>query len=149
MTPRPIDGERLRLLAHIDGETLVLPVPLTCSLNRLAGQHWATRRRMMRGAAVELLVLAQARSVLGPGYQRPWARRAELAVIRCSTGVVAADDDNVIAGCKKARDALRYAGLIPDDAPRYLTVASIEDRPRGHWGELEGPSTWLRLRRVE
>jgi hypothetical protein len=37
---------------------------------------------------------------------------------------------------------------VPDDDPAHLTIGDIEDRPRGHWGNLQGPGTWITLERA-
>lgn len=129
----------------IDRPVLRLRLPCAPSQNAWAGLHWAERARLRDEAL--LLARAQVGDVRGP-----WSERALVAVVRCSTATVAADPANVWGGCKELVDVLLEprprrpgVGLLVDDDPRHLVLGGVEDRPRGHYGDLEGPATWVYL----
>jgi len=130
-----------------------LVAPLTPTQNAWGLRHWSQRRKY-RDVCLTLLTV-QVMYVLGGRWEPPWAPLALLDVVRCSLGPVAADTGNVIGGMKELIDTLLLPrprrpgiGLLVDDAPAHLRWGNVEDRPRGHWGDLDGPGTWLWIRRI-
>jgi len=150
----PKGAGNLTFLATYQHGSLYLCLPLTPTENtirRLLRNPWGAAELARYNGVVSTLILAQARHALG-SYERPWCQRATLDITRCSNAQVLADEDNVIAGCKGAIDALKpgkdgrvKAGLIPDDSPKYLKRGAVVELLRRDWGELKGPATWMRL----
>lgn len=118
-------------------------IPLTPVKNVWLRLHWTARQRYGK-RLVEYINIY--RHHLGI-KRRPWADKLLVSAVRCSKATRAADTDGVIVGLEKAIDALVTCGFVQDDSPEFLQLGKIEDRPRGHWGDLAGPGTWLRLQR--
>lgn len=145
--PRGTSAEQL---SSLDGERLELCAPLTPSQNeRDRWQRMEPWRVSRLRESTYLVLLAQARTALGQGIQKPWAQRARVSIVRCSEGTRKADRANVRGGAKEAIDCLHRIGLLPDDADVYVEEGEAEDRPRGHWGDRPGPGTWLIVERLE
>ena len=148
-------GRSLESLVFLVGGTLTLCAPLSPTQNE--HQKYSSIRwwnKVYRRGALTIL-REQARSVLGVGREQPWAERARLSIVRCSCGTRAADTANVLGGAKELIDCLLVStsrregiALVLDDDPAHLTIGTIEDRPRGHWGDRPGPATWLMLERL-
>jgi len=131
-------------LVQLDGDRATICAPLSYSLNRWLRMHWAKQHRWSKRVE-DLLGLAVRCHWRG---SEPWADRATYSIVRCSEADRPADSDNVVGGVKPIVDALVRAGLLADDSPEHLTLDTVEDRPRLRWGDLDGPGTWLYLRRV-
>lgn len=151
--PHMPEGEPWELARLEDGgETLRLCVPETPTQNTWDRWHYRDRGRHREHCL--LVLAAEVRPLLGR-FDSPWAREATLDVVRCSRGTIPADRLNVWGGLKAAVDCVLLPrperpgiGLLVDDGPNHLRAGAIEDRPRGHWGDLPGPGTWLWLRRA-
>lgn len=133
----------------LSGPVLRLRLPVAPSQNVWRDLHWAEKRRLRAEA------LTIARVQVGQ-LSAPWASRALLAVVRCSEATVRADTANVWGGTKELVDVLLSSrpkrpgvGLLIDDDPAHLVLGGVEDRPRGHWGDLPGPATWIYVVRLD
>lgn len=138
--------------SSVDGGTLHLVVPMTPSGNSILS--WVRQRSgylAQHKRDAQMSVWAACLQALGyvPAVRgEPWADRATISIVRCSSSRKRLDDDNVVCGCKYVRDALIHAKVVPDDNPCRLTmVLPLEDRRRGQWGGWHGPATHLIVRR--
>ncbi len=148
-------GRSLESLVSLLGGTLTLCAPLSSTQNehqRYSSIRWWNK--VYRRGALTIL-REQARVALGVHRPVPWAERAELSITRCSLGTRAADTANVLGGAKELIDCLLVStsrreglALVTDDDPEHLSFGAIVDLPRGHWGEMAGPATWLVLKRL-
>ena len=135
------------------GDELHLVVPLTPSGNKIISwsykqSHSLTIYKRDTVGAVWSAVL-MALGLVPAAYGKHWAEKASISIVRCSRSRRAIDDDNLITGCKYARDAVVKAGVVIDDNPGRLRLAMpLEDRPRGHWDGWHGPATHLIIRRI-
>lgn len=102
--------------------------------------HWAVKRRLRKNLAWEII----------------WAtstteRKAEPGRMRVSIEIWRApkpgrkmtrrlDPDNLVGGCKILIDAMRDAGLLKNDSPRWLDL----DKPIQHLAK-ENPRTTITI----
>lgn len=132
---------------------LHLVIPVTPSGNTILSRawsqnHWLTQHKRDIQQAVWGSIV-HALGYIPSARGERWAQCATLAIVRCSRSRRRLDDDNVVIGCKYARDALVKCGIVPDDNPQRLRMTyPVEDRPVGQWGEWHGPHTHLILQRV-
>lgn len=107
---------------------LPLP-PIDCSPNRGAA-HWAIKHKARRSHAASCVRALKAAGI--PPLQTPI--RVHLAFYLCRpTDTLGKfrvrdlyfprDRDNAIASAKGAQDALKEAGIIPDDGARHVEIA--------------------------
>lgn len=140
--------------------SILLCAPLSPTQNVRDRQHWSTKNKY-RNLAYSIL-RDQIRRLAGGGYTQPIWNKVILEFVRCSMGTVMADTANIIGGLKSIIDVLQCSrtvqmrktgnlrdypgiGLFKEDSPKYVTLGSIEDRPRGHWKDLPGPGTWVKV----
>lgn len=136
-----------------DGEMMHLVIPITPTGNKIISwshvqSHYLTcHKRDVQGAVWASVIGALGKVPHVDGTY--WAEEATISIVRCSNSTRAIDDDNLVTGCKYARDALVQARVVIDDNPgRLRMVPPLEDRRKGHWGGWYGPATHLIVRRV-
>ncbi len=142
---RPAPAQPALRRLDLGRPVLRLRLPVTPSQNVWRDLHFAVKARAREAAYFV------ARTQVGQ-LSEPWAPRALVVVVRCSEATVAADSMNVWGGAKESVDALLAprpkrpgVGLLADDSPRHFVLGGVEDRPRGHYGDLTGPATWVYL----
>ena len=136
----------LAALCGREGDVLRLCCPLSPSQNVLQGWHWAKRGRY-RDVCLPILTW-QVNHLVSIPQGKAWARVVEISLVRCSTATVAADPSNLWAGLKGPIDCLVRSGLVPNDTPEHVRLGTVQDRPRGSWGHLPGPGSYIIIRRV-
>ena len=144
--PEDEDGRHVPLvkLCSLVGDTLKICVPLSPTQN--VWDRWPWRKReQYKGACATLVVWQVNRCITGA----PWAQKVRISMVRCSSAYVAADPTNLWSGLKGPIDSAVRSGVIPDDGPDHVELGSAEDRRRGHWGEYQGPGTYLIFERLE
>ena len=139
-------------LSTLDGDELHLVIPLTPSGNKILAWAWvkspALTRYKKRCATSVMAAVNHAMGYVPSMVGRQWAKSATISIVRCSNSRKAIDDDNVVIGCKYARDALVTSGVVVDDNPGRLCMQfPVEDRKKPNWGTLHGPATHLIIRR--
>ena len=119
---------------------LVLPVIMP-SLNNQLRAHWAVRKRTKDNAAWHL------RAVMGRKSIDHLDRFANVRITVYSnapksTGgrVRALDRDNLIGGQKPLVDAMKQAGILKDDSPKWAAIAYVENRDK-----VERPRTEIEI----
>jgi hypothetical protein len=124
-------------VAATDGESIVVFVegPLHNPMNGSRGTwhkhaRWARQWRERTGM---VLLAERGRGRCGPRW--PWpSSLPKLVLFMAHTGATW-DDDNLRAGMKPLRDALKDAGIIDDDKPRSGHIFSYSQRiDRAHRG---------------
>ena len=98
--------------------------PAPTNANRKRGVHWAKAKQERDRIQVEI-----GAQVIQAG--RPRFKRARVLLKR--TGWSPMDEAGVIESAKPAIDALVSHGVLPDDDPKHLTYAGVEqatDRKR-------------------
>jgi len=134
----------------LSDDEIRLTVPLTPSLNVVQGwlrsnnhRKFAAHRREQQTA-----VMACLRQIFGVKIPRPWAEHITIRVVRCSDTSRWLDATNSRGGLKMTEDCIVRSGLIQDDDPKHVAwVGDPEQRPRGQWRELDGPATYVWIRR--
>lgn len=109
---------------------LVLPVILP-SLNKQLRSHWAVRKRLKDNAAWHL------RAVMGRKSIEHRDRFANVRITVYSNAPKLAggrarmlDTDNLIGGQKPLVDAMKQAGLLKDDSPKWAAIEYVECRDK-------------------
>lgn len=119
---------------------LVLPVIMP-SLNKQLRSHWAVRKRIKDNAAWHV------RAVMGRKSIDHLDRFANVRITVYSnapksTGGRARrlDIDNLIGGQKPLVDAMKQAGLLKDDSPKWAAITCLENRDK-----VESPRTEIEI----
>jgi len=109
---------------------LVLPVIMP-SLNNQLRAHWAVRKRTKDNAAWHL------RAVMGRKSIEHRDRFANVIITVYSNAPKLAggrarrlDTDNLIGGQKPLVDALKQAGIMKDDSPKWAAITYLENRDK-------------------
>lgn len=109
---------------------LVLPVIMP-SLNNQLRSHWAVRKRTKDNAAWHV------RAVMGRKSIDHLDRFANVRITVYSNAPKASggrarrlDTDNLIGGQKPLVDAMKQAGLLKDDSPKWAAIAYVENRDK-------------------
>jgi len=119
---------------------LVLPVIMP-SLNKQLRSHWAARKRLKDNAAWHV------RASMGRYKIDHRDRFANVSITVYSNAPKAMggrarrlDTDNLIGGQKPLVDALKQAGIMKDDSPKWAAITYIENRDK-----VESPRTEIEI----
>lgn len=123
MAPRPFAYE-----IFLEGKAAVPP-----SNNELKRMHWAKYRRIRESFAWVLQ-----RELIRTGFPCLPCQAPKMRVLITIHSHVARarrlDSDNLWGGCKPLIDAMRDAGLIRNDSPKWLDLGISECREPGWTG---------------
>lgn len=119
---------------------LVLPVIMP-SLNKQLRSHWAARKRLKDNAAWHV------RASMGRYKIDHRDRFANVSITVYSNAPKVAggrvrvlDRDNLIGGQKPLVDAMKQAGILKDDSPKWAAIAYVERRD-----PVESPRTEIEV----
>jgi Holliday junction resolvase RusA-like endonuclease len=111
---------------------LVIPGTPAYSLSPNSRTHWAVKQRETRHArSLVMAVLSFRRDIsrfTGP-VQVAWT-------IYLPKGGKRRDTDNILPCCKPYLDQIVFAGIIPDDSPKYIPETPTVEQIT--WGEHRG-----------
>ncbi len=120
---------------------LLIPFP-TPSLNQYLAMHWRTRAKLK--SKMLMAVLTQHTVAARVGWSRNWVvfavgldKKALVRITRYGSRML--DDDNFRGGAKPLVDALKDAGLIVDDSPKWMTAEykQVKCTRKEAWTEVE------------
>ena len=99
--------------------------------------HWGKTHRAREGLRAQTWALLQDQGLLDPGDGRGNPALMEKVVVTyhaywCRE---APDNDNLVTGCKAILDEIVSEGLLVDDKPRYVTIASPQYTQVAHMNE--------------
>ena len=116
--------------------THILEIEVPCvpvSQNKRDKMHWASKKRIKDAWRIAVLACTAwgkvaARDLYDNAkYSDP--RKVRISVtcyMAGKRGPALLDEDNLRAGLKPCYDAIRHAGLIKDDSPRYVEHGTVE-----------------------
>jgi hypothetical protein len=107
------------------------------SANRYLRMHWAVKKKLRHGYswAISMALLDQLKGQLDRFWRQPLPKmRVQVTVHSGGASVRRLDADNLWGGCKPLIDAMRDAGLIRNDSPKWIDLGVRENREPGRTG---------------
>ena len=116
--------------------THILEIEVPCvpvSQNKRDKMHWASKKRIKDAWRIAVLSVTDFRSEaaveLDANRYASTPRKVRISVtcyMAGKRGPALLDEDNLRAGLKPCYDAIRHAGLIKDDSPKYVEHGTVE-----------------------